>query len=60
MMFPVIPRLFQVGFTFAQPFLVTAAIELAYLPQQLPYNNLGYGLIGAFILVYGGLAVSGY
>jgi hypothetical protein len=55
---PAFARIFMAGFTFAQPFLVTAAIELAALPQELPYNNLGYGLIGAFVLVYGGIAVS--
>lgn len=56
-MMPVIPRLFQIGFTYAQPFLVTAAINLAATPQTQPYNNNGYGLIGAYILVYSGIAV---
>ncbi|RFU80509.1 abc transporter [Trichoderma arundinaceum] len=55
---PVIPRLFQIGFTYAQPFLITAAIELAVTPQTQQFNNNGYGLIGAYILVYTGIAVS--
>ncbi|KAI9845011.1 MAG: hypothetical protein M1837_005155 [Sclerophora amabilis] len=54
----VIPRLCLIGFTFAQPFLVTRAIELAGSPSTQPNNNVGYGLIGAYILVYVGIAVS--
>ncbi len=53
----VIPRLFQTGFTYTQPFLITAAIDLANQPQIQPYNNFGYGLIGAYVIVYTGMAV---
>ncbi|EHK50430.1 multidrug resistance-like protein [Trichoderma atroviride IMI 206040] len=55
---PIIPRLFQIGFTYTQPFLITAAINLAATPQTQQFNNNGYGLIGAYILVYTGIAVS--
>ncbi|TLD19247.1 hypothetical protein PspLS_09793 [Pyricularia sp. CBS 133598] len=54
----VIPKLLQIGFTYAQPFLITAAIELAVTPQDEPNNNRGYGLIGAYFLVYTGIAVT--
>ncbi|KAL7924395.1 multidrug resistance-like protein [Trichoderma austrokoningii] len=55
---PIIPRLFQIGFTYTQPFLITAAINLAATPQTQQFNNNGYGLIGGYILVYTGMAVS--
>jgi hypothetical protein len=54
----IIPRLLQIGFTYAQPFLITSAIEFAVTPRGKPYDNRGYGLIGAFAIVYTGLAVS--
>lgn len=53
----VIPRLFMAAFTYTQPFLIDATIALAYDPEVQPYNNYGYGLIGAFALVYFGVAV---
>jgi ATP-binding cassette, subfamily C (CFTR/MRP), member 1 len=53
-----IPKLFQIGFTYTQPFLISAAIRLASLPQGQPYDNIGYGLIGAYAIVYTGIAVS--
>ncbi|KAK6000323.1 hypothetical protein QM012_003955 [Aureobasidium pullulans] len=51
-------RLVLVGFTFAQPFLFTRAID--YLSQQYhdPDRNIGYGLIGATFIVYTGIAIS--
>lgn len=54
----VIPKLFEVAFTYAQPFLINAAIKLAVQPNDTEHNNTGYGLIGAYAIVYTGLAVS--
>lgn len=54
----VFPRLCLIGFNFSQPFLITAAIELSQSPVTPKSQNEGYGLIGAYILVYVGIAVS--
>lgn len=58
MMVCVPPRLLQIGFCYSQPYIIKKAVELAVLPQEQPYNNWAYGLIGAFAIVYTGLAVS--
>ncbi|KAI1774955.1 ABC transporter [Hypoxylon cercidicola] len=52
----VIPRLCLTGFTFAQPFLVSATVTFVGLEN--PDSNYGKGLIGAWALVYLGMAVS--
>ncbi|KAI0160936.1 ABC transporter [Hypoxylon sp. FL1284] len=52
----VIPRLCLTGFTFAQPFLVNATVT--FVGQESPDVNYGKGLIGAWALVYLGIAVS--
>lgn len=43
-------------FTFAQPFLVTTTIR--FVEKKNPDINHGKGLIGAWALVYLGIAVS--
>ncbi|SPO04398.1 related to ABC multidrug transporter [Cephalotrichum gorgonifer] len=50
----VVPRLFLSGFNFAQPFLVTATIN--WVGDDNASNASGKGLIGAFTLVYLGIA----
>lgn len=58
LMAPVVPKLLQIGFNYTQPFLIQSAIGLAVLPDTQPFNNWGYGLIGAYAIVYTGIAVS--
>ena len=53
---PVIPRLLMTAFTFAQPFLVTSILNYLQNSETRPKND-GYGLIGACVLVYVGIAV---
>ena len=51
------PRFCLVGFSFAQPFLINRAILFSGSPNTPENRNVGYGLIGAYVLVYTGIAV---
>jgi ATP-binding cassette subfamily C (CFTR/MRP) protein 1 len=54
----IFPRLCLIGFNYAQPFLITAAIDTISRPKDASEKNDGYGLIGATGLIYLGIAVS--
>ncbi|KKP03904.1 hypothetical protein THAR02_03992 [Trichoderma harzianum] len=54
---PVIPRLFLTGFTFSQPFLVNRMIRYLQKNHQESLST-GYGLLGAYALVYIGIAIA--
>ena len=56
----VFPRLCQTGFTYAQPFLINALITHIDSPEKNGSSNVGYALIGAYILVFFGAAVSSF
>ena len=51
-------RLGLVVFTFCQPFLITRAIDLSQEPVTQASSNDGYGLIGAYFIVYLGIAIT--
>lgn len=51
----VIPRLCETVFTFAQPFMINTTVK--YIAQLDASPDYGKGLIGAWALVYLGLAV---
>ncbi|KAK2051609.1 hypothetical protein LY76DRAFT_674197 [Colletotrichum caudatum] len=53
---PVIPRLFLTVFTFAQPFLINTTVT--FVSIENPDVNYGRGIIGAWVLVYLGIALS--
>ena len=53
---PIFPRLLLTGVTFAQPFLVSNILDYLQNSKTRPKND-GYGLLGACILVYVGIAV---
>jgi hypothetical protein len=54
---PIIPRLALLALTFCQPLLLRRLLD--YLKHaDVEDKNIGYGLIGAYFVVYFGLAVS--
>ena len=54
----VFPRLSLTGFTYAQPFLINTLINYIESSDPGVNKNYGYGLIGAYVLVFFGAAVS--
>jgi ATP-binding cassette subfamily C (CFTR/MRP) protein 1 len=53
----VFPRLCFIGFTFCQPFLISATLEWSERDSDSDDMDKGYGLIGAWFIVYVGIAV---
>ncbi|CAG1973904.1 unnamed protein product [Fusarium graminearum] len=53
---PVVPRIAMIGFQYAQPFFIHALLE--YLIHKDVPKNDGYGLIGAALIIYAGIAIS--
>lgn len=51
------PRLAFTGFTFAQPFLVQRVLTYTADTTESNTRNVAYGLIGAYAIVYIGIAV---
>ena len=54
---PILPRLILVVFNVSQPLLIRRVIDFLNEPENDDTRNVGYGLIGAYVLVYAGLAV---
>lgn len=54
----IFPRLCLIAFNFCQPFLISTTLEWSEEPTDDQTYNRGYGLIGAYLLVYVGIAVS--
>ncbi|KAJ9142479.1 Multidrug resistance-associated protein 1 [Pleurostoma richardsiae] len=55
---PVAPRIAMIGFTFCQPFLIDSVLTYLQQPTSQRDPNVGYGLIGASLLIYSGIALS--
>jgi len=54
----ILPRLCLTGFTYAQPFLMTTLLNNIDATDSKAVSNSGYALIGAYVLVFFGAAVS--
>lgn len=54
----VFPRLCLIGFTFAQPFLISRVVTWLREPATAFVQDEGYALIGATFVIYAGIAVS--
>lgn len=53
----VLPRLMFSGFCFAQPFLVERVLNFMTESEHVNSDNYARGLVGAYAIVYFGLAV---
>ncbi|KAI5237066.1 multidrug resistance-like protein [Aureobasidium subglaciale] len=53
---PVIPRLALLAFTFCQPLFIESLLD--HLSRSELDANVGYGFIGASVLIYSGIAIS--
>ncbi|KAI0423684.1 P-loop containing nucleoside triphosphate hydrolase protein [Xylaria sp. FL1042] len=54
----VFPKLAYVALSLSQPFLIQEAVSFVQNTQTNNNNDVGYGLIGGFALVYIGLAIT--
>ena len=52
------PRLGLIAFNFCQPFLIQRAISFSSRSKSEDPNDVGFGLIGAYFLVYTGIAIT--
>jgi hypothetical protein len=52
------PRACLIAFNYCQPFLIERAVNYSNQDSSAQDTNIGYGLIGAYVLVYVGIAVS--
>jgi len=46
-----------IGFNFSQPFLINRAVLFSQEATTRESTNLGYGLIGAYVITFCGIAV---
>ena len=58
LLLPVGPRIALTAFQFCQPFLINTVLDYLQQPAVESSRNVGYGLIGATLLIYTGIAIS--
>ena len=52
------PRLGLIAFNFCQPFMIQRAIDYSQQSRAEVPDQIGYGMIGAYLLVYCGIAIT--
>ncbi|KAI0390080.1 hypothetical protein F5Y17DRAFT_469176 [Xylariaceae sp. FL0594] len=58
LLLPVPARLLLIGFALSQPFFIQSLVAHLARPAGAESANVGYGFIGASVLIYGGIALS--
>ncbi|TID01979.1 Multidrug resistance-associated protein 1 [Colletotrichum higginsianum] len=58
LIFPIVPRLCQMGFKFCQPLMIESLLNYLQEPEGASSPNKGYGFIGAAMLIYLGMTTS--
>ncbi|KAF9693105.1 hypothetical protein EKO04_008679 [Ascochyta lentis] len=58
LLMPVLPRLALVGFTFSQPFFLASVLENLARKNEVDTRGDSFGLIGAAVIIYTGIALS--
>ncbi|KAL9610623.1 MAG: hypothetical protein Q9167_004697 [Letrouitia subvulpina] len=59
MVTPILSRLILIAFTICQPLMVRRFLDYLLDPDEIEDQNVGYGMIGAYFVVYFGMAISG-
>ncbi|PYH86149.1 P-loop containing nucleoside triphosphate hydrolase protein [Aspergillus uvarum CBS 121591] len=55
---PILPRLCLIALTLTQPLLLVQMVNYIHAPSTPPERNIGYGLLGAYAIVYVGIAMT--
>lgn len=58
MLMPMLPRLILIGFTFSQPFFLASVLSTIARESEGGARRDGFGLIGAAVVIYTGIALS--
>ncbi|KAI8628802.1 putative ABC multidrug transporter [Xylariaceae sp. FL1651] len=58
LLLPIPARIALIGFTLSQPFFINSLLKYLAEPPTTAPANIGYGFIGASILIYSGIALS--
>ncbi|OJJ95656.1 hypothetical protein ASPACDRAFT_1875772 [Aspergillus aculeatus ATCC 16872] len=55
---PILPRICLIALTLTQPLLLVQMVNYIHAPSTPPERDIGYGLLGAYAIVYVGIAMT--